>query len=177
MVVQELIFLAMPLAIAFVLGALLLLSRFVTAGRTGAYAGAGSAMMFTALVWGALVSLTYDFPRSYFIRAARAEFSKTVGPLIESDSILFAPYGDQFFGLIERGDVRFARPWKDDYATFRPLIDFHLDAGRKVYLWRTPEITATLERRPLLDDLSEVPLYEHVNGVLTELQRPRQARR
>lgn len=177
MVVQELIFLAMPLAIAFVLGALLLLSRFVTAGRTGAYAGAASAMMFTALVWGALVSLTYDFPRSYFIRAGRVEFSKAVGPLIESDSILFAPYGDQFFGLIERGDVRFARPWKDDYATFRPLIDHHLDAGRAVYLWRTPEIAATLERRPLLEGLSEVTLYEQANGVLTELQRPRQARR
>lgn len=177
MVVQELIFLAVPLAIAFVLGVLLLLSRFVAAGRSGTYAGAASATMFTALVWGALVSLTYDFPRSYFIRAGRVEFSKAVGPLIESDSILFAPYGDQFFGLIERGDVRFARPWKDDYATFRPLIDFHLDAGRKVYLWRPPEISEALRDRSLLGDLATLPVYRDQTGELVELRRNRQARR
>ena len=133
--------------------------------------------MFTALVWGALISLTYDFPRSYFIRAARAEFSKTVAPLIEPDSILFVQYGDQFFGLIERGDLRIAMPRLDDYASFRPLIDHHLDAGRAVYLWRAPDIVAMLERRPLLEGLSEVTLYEQANGALTELQRPRQARR
>ncbi len=177
MATQETVFLTVPLMIAVGLGILLVASRVATFERVKALQGAAGAMMLVALVWGGLVSLTYDFPRSYFIRSARAEFSKIVAPLIEPDSILFVQYGDQFFGLIERGDVRIAMPRLDDYATFRPLIDFHLDAGRNVYLWRTPEIAATLERRPLLDGLSEVTLYEHANGALTELQRPRQARR
>ena len=173
---QETVFLTVPLMIAAGLGVLLAASR-VAAERIGALHGAAGAMMLIALVWGGLVSLTYDFPRSYFIRAGRAEFSKTVAPLIEPDSILFVQYGDQFFGLIERGDLRIAMPRLDDYASFRPLIDYHLDAGRAVYLWRTPDIAATLERRPLLEGLSEVTLYEQANGALTELRRPRQARR
>ena len=133
--------------------------------------------MLVALVWGGLVSLTYDFPRSYFIRNSRAEFFKVVAPLIEPDSILFVQYGDQFFGLIERGNVRIAMPRLDDYASFRALIDFHLDAGRAVYLWRAPEIDETLERRPLLAGLSEVTLHEQANGTLSQLLRARQARR
>ena len=177
MATQEGMFLTAPLLIALGLGILLAASRVATVERVKVLHGAAGAMMLVALVWGGLVSLTYDFPRSYFIRAARAEFSKTVAPLIEPDSILFVQYGDQFFGLIERGDLRIAMPRLDDYASFRPLIDHHLDAGRAVYLWRTPEIAATLERRPLLDGLSEVTLYEQANGALTELQRPRQARR
>ena len=177
MATQETVFLTVPLMIAVGLGILLVASRVATFERVKALHGAAGAMMLVALVWGGLVSLTYDFPRSYFIRNSRAEFSKIVAPLIEPDSILFVQYGDQFFGLIERGDLRIAMPRLDDYASFRPLIDHHLDAGRKVYLWRTPEIAATLERRPLLEGLSEVTLYEHANGTLTELRRPRQARR
>ena len=177
MATQEGMFLTAPLLIALGLGILLAASRVATLERVKALHGAAGAMMLVALVWGGLVSLTYDFPRSYFIRAGRAEFSKAVAPLIEPDSILFVQYGDQFFGLIERGDVRIAMPRLDDYASFRPLIDHHLDAGRAVYLWRTPEIAATLERRPLLEGLSEGTLYEQANGTLTELQRPRQARR
>jgi hypothetical protein len=177
MATQEGVFLTAPLLIALGLGILLAASRVATLERVKGVHGAAGAMMLVALVWGGLVSLTYDFPRSYFIRNSRAEFSKVVAPLIEPDSILFVQYGDQFFGLIERGDVRIAMPRLDDYASFRPLIDHHLDAGHAVYLWRTPEIAATLERRPLLEGLSEVILYEQANGALTELQRPRQARR
>ena len=174
---QETVFLTVPLAIAFVLGGLLLVSRGTAEARGRALRGAASATMIVALVWGGMVSLTYDFPRSYFIRKSRAEFSKIVAPLIEPNSILFVQYGDQFFGLIERGDVRFAMPYLDNYESFRSLIDFHLDSSRAVYLWRASEIAETLENRPLLEGLSEVTLYEQRNGALSKLLRAGQARR
>lgn len=168
---QEHIFLTVPLVLAGLLGGLLAAAGIAGGAASRRLRGAACATLLVGLVWAGLVAFTYDFARTYILRALRADFSETMNAVIEPDSIIFAQNGDQFFGLIERGDVRIAMPYLDDYATFRPLVDFYLDAGRAVYVWRGPAIEAALGERDLMGGLTVTWLYEDITGQLLRISR------
>lgn len=167
-VAQEDIFLTMPLVIATVLA--ILMAVYLGGGaRNKALRGAVGAGMITALAWGGMASLIYDFPRSYMVRMNRFEFSKSIVPLVAADSILFVHYGDPFFGVIETDRVRIAVPRLDDFKSFRSLVLHHLGAGRAVYIWIAPEIEKVLQDRSLLDGLSVEILNQQEGGRLVRL--------
>lgn len=166
---QETIYLTTPLVIAALIGILLLASLVVTNGRATALRGGTSAAVLIGLVWGGLVSLTYDFPQIYSVRHGRAELAHSLQPLIQPDSILFIPPLESFFGLIETSKVRFALPQMDNFNSFRPLIDFHLDAGHGVYMWVAPFFVPILQNRSLLVGLKVEPLYRGYGGMLVRL--------
>jgi len=168
---QEHIFLTLPLVIAGLLGGLLAAGSVAPDGIRRRLRGAACAVLLVGLVWGGLVSYTYDFARTYILRSLRAEFSEKVNPLIEPNAIIFVQNGDQFFGLIDRGDVRIAMPYLDDYASFRELIDFHLDVGHPVYIWEGSDIEKALENRDLMSGLSVAQLYEDITGRLLKVSR------
>jgi hypothetical protein len=169
---QEAVFLTFPMVIACAL--LVLAAVYLRRGpRAGARLRcATAAALAVGLTWAGMVALTHDAPRSYMWRKQRAELVRDVAPLIEADSILLAPVNDDFFGLLEHGRIRLATPRYDDYRDFRALVDFHLEAGRPVYLWLDPGFTAAVETRGLLHGLHAATLYEHRLGVLKRVTAP-----
>jgi len=173
---QETIYLTLPLVIAAVILPLVL-ACVLQGGRAGHRLRAATcAAVAAGGVWAAMIAFTYDAPRTYIFRAERAAFAQRLAPYIEADSILFVPSATRFFGLLEADRVRLATPAYDDYQDFRPLTEFHLAAGRAVYLWLTPDGAQTIEARGLLRSLSAVPLYEDpFLGSLVRLRRAAQA--
>jgi hypothetical protein len=165
----EAVFLSLPLALAGALLALVL--AWLLTGRGAALRAGVLAAGLAAFAWAGTVAFTHDVPRGYFMRQLRGDFAATLGPLVASDSLLFTGDDERFFGLIDKGRVRFAVPMADDFQTFRPLAEHHLDAGRPIYAWLTPEIAATLEARGLLRGLREQTLFEGARGRLVTLSR------
>ena len=112
-----------------------------------------------ALTWAGLVAFGYDLPRSYFVRKGRADFVKSIEHSVTPDSLLFTDATDQFFGLIDHGRVRFAVPLRDGYEGFSALTEFHLDAGRPVYLWLVPMTRREIDKRGLLAPYAVTTLF------------------
>ncbi|HJO25322.1 MAG: hypothetical protein QF890_06695 [Myxococcota bacterium] len=132
---------------------------------TGAAAGA-------ALTWAALVAFAYDYPAARWLRSYNADLSRLVGPLVRPDSILFTTHPDPFCGLLDTDRVRIALPRRDRFADFRPLVDFHLAAGRPVYGAFPPDLWAKLHRHAWLDGLAVETLQEHPVFVIGEIKEP-----
>jgi hypothetical protein len=169
---QESVFLTLPLILA--LTTLILLgSRLFAGAKAGqGLQAAACASVAAGLVWAGMVALANDAPRAYLWRQRHADLAHEITPRIAPDSIIFVPDGGWFFGLLEKPRLRLATPSYDDYRDFRALVDFHLDAGRPVYLWLDPRFAATIEERGLLDALQTQPLYEHQLGVLVRVVAP-----
>ncbi|MHA1528461.1 MAG: hypothetical protein ACTSVG_05545 [Alphaproteobacteria bacterium] len=169
LVEQETIYLTAPLVIAASIGMLLIASLLVAKRHITTLRGATCAAVIIGIVWSGLVSMTYDFPRAYYTRQWRAQLAESLKPMIRPDSILFLPASASFFGLIEVPQVRFAMPQLDDFESFRPLIDFHLDAGHGVYFWVVPPFAHVLQSRRLLAGLKFEVLYKDYGGLLLHL--------
>ena len=56
--------------------------------------------------------------------------------------------------------ARLAQTTWDDFADFRPLLEFHMDAGRPVFGWFQAELWEEIEDKGYLAGLRAVPLHE-----------------
>jgi hypothetical protein len=169
---QESIVLTMPLVIALAISALLMARRLGGGKLWTSLQGMTGVALAIGLAWAGVVALTYDAPRAHLWRKQRADFARNLAPHIESDSILFVPNGDRFYSLLEGRRLRLATPDYDNYRDFRALVDFHLEAGRPVYLWLDRILAQAIEERNLLDSLTTVTLYKHWMGSLVQVREP-----
>ena len=174
---QEGVLLTAPLALAAITF-LSVAGCIGLGGRAGAgLRGAAAAGIVAGLVWAGLVAVTHDAYQSYTWRKLRGDRAHALAPHIASNSILFVMVADDFYGLARAARARLATPRLDDFRDFRPLIDFHLQAGRAVYLWLDPAMRAVIEERNLLGSLSTRDIYLTEDSTLVEVTRaPGQAR-
>jgi hypothetical protein len=171
---RESVFLTLPLIIALTTLILVGASLLPGAKAVQGLRGAACATVAAGLVWAGMVALANDAPRAYLWRKRQADLAREISPQIVPDSIVFVPDGGLFFGLLDKPRVRLATPSYDDYRDFRSLVDYHLEAGRPVYLWLDPRFAATVEERDLLHALRTDALYEHRLGVLVRVVAPRE---
>lgn len=164
--------LGVPLGLAAFCAALslALALRGERAGR--ALRGATGAVAAAALVWAGLVAFTYDYPAARWLRSYNANLSHMAGEVIRPDSILFTTHPDPFCGLLDAEGVRIALPRRDRFADFRPLVEFHLAAGRPVYGAFPPDLWEILGRRAWLDGLRVETLQEHPIFEIAEIAAP-----
>jgi len=166
---QAQFFLTLPLGLAC--GLLVLVAIHLWGGprQRQAVRGPAVTVLTLGLVWAGLVAFGYDLPRSYMLRKYYAETSRDVARHVEPKSVLFANSVDGFFGLLEQEQVRLAHPPFDNFDDFEALAQFHLDAGRPVYIWSTPAWQRALDERGFAGRLQTVPLWEKGNGRLERL--------
>ncbi len=175
MALHEAVILTVPLLIAGA-AAGLLLARSVASGRWAARLGGWPALaLMLGFVWAGSVAFLYDLPRAAGWRYVGARMAEDVAPHVAEDSLLFVRYPDPFFGLLIEKRVRLALPDNDDMADLRTLADFHLDAGRNVYVWLGPDFRRTAEARHLFEGLTLTPLLEKGEVTLVRLDRRPQA--
>ena len=169
----EPVMLTLPLVLAAALAIGLIAAALIADTRIRA-ASRGIAVLFVtaAMAWSAIVALTYDYPVAAVKRHLMLEIANETAPLVESDSILLTHFTTPYFGLFEHGRVRLAIPPQDDFRDFRALIDFHLDAGRAVYVAFDEENWLRARDGGHLDALTVTPLQENAFGTLTEIRRP-----
>lgn len=168
--------LTMPLVLAALLSIGLLL-RGINAGRARrVLSGATLLAAATAMGWASAGALSYDYLLDTMRRRGMAVTGQSAAPLIERDSILFAQYELKYFGLYDRDRVRIAGTLRDNFESFRPLLDYHLDAGRPVYIALEEDGLEIARDRGLLDGLSLTVLSDdlirvHRAGPATESVR------
>lgn len=154
--------LTMPLVLASLLSVLLLLRgatflplRSATGSRVRRIlSGISLLTAAAAMGWASAGALSYDYLLDTMRRRGMAVAAQSATPLIERDSIIFALHELKYFGLYDRDRIRIAGVLRDDFKSFRPLLDYHLDAGRPVYLALEDEGMEIARRRGLLDGLS-----------------------
>jgi len=158
--VLEPILLTLPLVLAGALLLLLLAPAVAPGGWRPALSNAGLAGLLVAFVWAGTVAFTYDYPRAWAMRTARHTLSAEIGSLVSPDSIAFVWFATPLSGLYELDRVRLAQTTWDQFQGFRPLLDFHLGAGRAVYGWFQPELWDEMAQDGRLAGLRAIPLYE-----------------
>ncbi|MDJ0949735.1 MAG: glycosyltransferase family 39 protein [Alphaproteobacteria bacterium] len=165
----EFILLTIPLCLACLLLALLLAQR-LTSGRLARLAGTCAiAGLVLSFAWAGTVALTYDFPRALIKRSVTHRMSAEMASTISANSILFVEYATPFSGVYETDGIRLAQVTWDDFAGFRPLVDFHLGAGRPVYVLVGEESWDKARRGGLLDGLELVEISNMLGNPLMQL--------
>lgn len=165
------------LTVPLLLGGLTALSAALALAAQPRLARAGRNLfalsMLAALVWAGMVAFTYDLPKSFQRRYFRDQFTQSITPHIEPNSIVFAAPNGLLYGQIGRGDVRIARPVYDDYHDLAALVRFHLDRKRPVYLWLEPRgkpwLQMALNQRGLWSRLRFHSVFEHEWGRLIHI--------
>jgi hypothetical protein len=125
-----------------------------------ALANASLAGLVVSFVWAGTVAFTYDYPRAWAIRAARHALTNEIAALVSPDSIAFVWSATPLSGLYELDRVRLAQTTRDNFKGFRPLLDFHLEAGRPIYGWFQPELWDEMAENGHLAGLRTIPLHE-----------------
>lgn len=138
---HEFVLLTVPLVLAAVLLGLSLLWMFTEQLRKTSWrlpSGVFAACLLFAFAWSGVVTFLYDIPRDLEIRAIRAEIRENISPLVSSDSLVLGLPHHNIMGLFSTERVRLARPDPATLRDTRPLVAFHRQAGRPVYLWVEP---------------------------------------
>jgi hypothetical protein len=158
--VLEPVLLTLPLVLGG--GLLLLLLAHAISPRHWriALANASLAGLVVSFVWAGTVAFTYDYPRAWAIRAARHALTNEIAALVSPDSIAFVWSATPLSGLYELDRVRLAQTTRDNFKGFRPLLDFHLEAGRPIYGWFQPELWDEMAENGHLAGLRTIPLHE-----------------
>jgi len=166
---QEAFYLTLPifLSLSLFFMTIIYLAMGKKAGNVAS--GITTILLVTSLVWSGLVAFCYDFPRVFAIRSTFAKVSQEAFPIVSPDSILFADFPDPLLGLFEKDRLRLAVPSYDNFKDFRPLIDFHLDAGRSVYASFSPETWQRVRAIGLLKSLDVLPVLKHQYGELAQI--------
>lgn len=154
------VFLTLPLVLAAALSGLLLARGIARNRPRRILSGASLVTAAVAMAMAMAAALPYDYILATARRGGMALPAQSVAPLIERDSIIFVLHELEYFGLYEKDRVRIAGTLRDDFESFRPLLDYHLDAGRPVYLALGEEGMDFARRRGLLDGLSLTTLSE-----------------
>jgi len=165
----ETVLLTGPLVLAGVVFALVvgtLVVRLPARTMVAQFAVAG---LIVSLAWAGMIAFTYDVPRSFAKRAIGVQVSAQVAPLIEPRSLLVVEHISKFTGLFERGDIRIAEPLRDDFLTFRPLVEAHFRAGFSVYAWFPDNVWRDMRARGLLRSIVVTPMAKVAGRALIRL--------
>lgn len=154
--------LTIPLVVAAILSILLLFRSVARTRLRAVMSGASLVVAAAAIGWASASALAYDYILDTSRRAGMAKMAAPVTSLVEPDSIVFVYHETPFFGLYDKYKVRVAAPYRDDFRSFRPLLEFHLQAERPVYLALGEDGLKTARQRGLLDGLSLIPLSDEV---------------
>ena len=147
---SEFLILTPPLGLAAVTLAALLLSFAAPARLARAAARGALALTALGLAWAATIHFTYDVPTAWAKRAIGVAVSEAAMPMIEPDALLLVDSIEFFAPLYERRDLSIVEPRRDDFASFRRLVDHHLAAQRPVYGILDAASWSLLEERGLL---------------------------
>jgi len=165
----EYIILVVPLAVAalllfFVLGHMVLKSKMRRLLVKGAMFLSVGAFAFSSVM-----AFSYDYPRAKKVRAFSAASMTIASEHIEDDSLLFLPSYYPFSAYIEGDRIRFAAPLYDGFKDFRQLSEFHLAAGRPVYVWVDPNFRKYAKQDNLPNDFTLTPLGRSGNRILARM--------
>lgn len=136
--VAEGVLLDLPLAIAAAAALLALAGelREVVPARAGrppdGLRAAAAVALAVGLAWGGTIGFVHDAVLARRHRARNLATATRLAPHVAPDSILFTPYPDPYFPLIEVDRLRLAVAGRDGFEDFRRLVDHHLAAGRPV---------------------------------------------
>ncbi len=166
---QEVVFLTLPLVIAIVCFALVLVQMF---RLIEVVRWVSTAALTVALVWSGMVAFSNDFPRSNAWRKERANLSEILARFIQKDSIVFAENPHIFYGVPDDRRLRIALPLLDNFEDFHRLVEFNLDRDRAVYVWVTEVMENEVSERQLFDPFIVLPLHEHRWGTFVQLIGP-----
>jgi hypothetical protein len=126
--------LGLPLLIAGFLLVLLIAGELIKVEGVRLLQTAAWVLLIVAMTWSGLVAFVYDYPLHRKQRVTNYQIGEKVLPLIPEDSMFFtAPYIDPFLRLIEKDKVRIGLPGQDRFKDFPNLVEFHLNAGRRVF--------------------------------------------
>jgi hypothetical protein len=164
---QEFPFLTLPLLLALLL-TILLLARENFANRY-IFPRTALAIFFVAIVWSSLVAFLYDYPRSRYLRSHNFSLANDAAKVVSPNSIFFAANYDAFSGLIERGQIRIAIPFTDNFCDFPALMAFHLQNGRPAYAAFSSLQWEAIKKRGLIDSFEVVPIEFDHDYALSEL--------
>lgn len=156
----ERVLLVLPLMFAFALLVLLTLFLLSRDRYRKVFAVATATMAVACFVWAGVVALIYDYPRTLVLRQLNAEIAALAKAHVEPNSLLFLPSFYPFSTYIETEGVRFAAPSFDNFEGFRELAEFHLAAGRPVYLFMDDYFRSNAERLGLLEGYTTTKLGE-----------------
>jgi len=168
---EESAYLTFPLLLALVLLILTVYFCWLKKPPSPLLQGGISVVLVMALVWSGVVAFAYDYSRGYLVRTTFASIAKTTAEAIEPDSILFVDYPEPFFG-VEKERLRLAIPGLDKFEDFRPLLDFHLHAGRSAYLFFEDKLMRQVQNKELLDGLYIVSMQKNQFGTLYKVAKP-----
>jgi hypothetical protein len=161
----EMPLLTVPLVLCGLLP-ILLIGRAITTGRARtAMAGTSLVCATIAMGWGSASTIAYDAPMTAGLRKIYAEKANAAKPYLTPDSILFTRFEDPYFGVYDLDRIRLAATGRDDFAGFRPLLEYELKAGRKVYLALGEEDLKIAHERGLLSGLSVHALSDQITSV------------
>jgi hypothetical protein len=122
-----------------------------------------------AIVWSSLVAFLYDYPRSRYLRSYNFSVANDAAKVVSTNSILFTSGHDEFSGLIERGQIRIAIPFTDNFCDFPALMAFHLQNGRPAYAAFSSLQWEAIKKRGLVDRFKIIPIEFNDSYILSEL--------
>lgn len=161
----EAVTLNLPLALAFLLTIVLAFRAF----SVRRLSGIARTVLMVCFAWSAVIALANDFLKTYVVRLYHAETSAVLLQNMPPDSIVFAMYHQSFFALTDVPKARAAFVDRDDFRDFRPLLDFHMAAGRPAFAFFTDENWDLVREGGRLDGVSASFIAEVTHGKLYRL--------
>jgi hypothetical protein len=74
-----------------------------------------------------------------------------------------------FENLYDRSDIRVATSYRDDFASFWPLVQSYFQSGRAVYGWFYPATWRRMRERGLLKAITVRPLGTIRKGIFARI--------
>jgi len=166
---EEELLLTLSLRIAAVV--LMLGGAFLMATRVAhaAVARATQCSLVVAFAWSTLITFGYDVPLALKRRGAEASVSRSVAPVVAPGSLIVTQGSALFESLYDRSDIRIATSYRDDFASFRPLVQSYFRSGRAVYGWFYPATLRRMRERGLLKSITVQPLGTIRTGIFARL--------
>lgn len=168
---QQFVVLDLPLALAAALAVTALAWRLLAARRRPAagWRRATGLLFVAGVAWAGAVALTYDYPHHRNHRAINLAMGSALRPAVPEDALLLVHSPDPYYALLEMPGLRLGSPPADDFADFRRVVDWHLDAGWPVVISWPPPVWRQLEARGLLRGYEMRPLIP--GGLLIQIRR------
>ena len=169
---SETMLLTAPLLLSLGLAGALVLWMPV-AGRARAMAArVATGLAMAAFVWSAVVALGYDFPRAWAMRSLSVTVSQQAAKVISHDGILLTDDITPLSRLQDFDKLVLADVSRDDLASFRSLLEFHLAAGRPAYAWLRSGTWQKIEERGLLGANTTITLTDIAGRPFSQILAP-----
>jgi hypothetical protein len=96
------------------------------------------------IAWAGAVTFGYIVPRTHAERQANRDVAAALSPMIAPDALLFYEGIAPMLGLVDRGDVRLARPLSDRFEDFDALVQNQEGLGHPIYAAFKKDVWGTI---------------------------------